>query len=353
MPDTRAPLGRGAGFAAGDGGAGHRLWAVDAGGSRTRLLLDDGTRWEGATVNPASVGAAAAMDTLAGLLGRAAHHLGGAPSTGWVATAAVADGDPSRYAEQVAAVADRAGITGTIVVSRDITPLLSAPPLRGRGLVVVCGTGSAVVADSGSGAQVAVGGCEYLGSDEGSGYALGLAGLRAAVRAFDGRAAPTVLGARLCEQASSRAPRQAAGAPQDIRALARSLAASPFPKRAVAALAPEVSRCWLDGDDTATRLVEAALDDLADAARAGRDRAELTGNWQAVLVGGVFQGCPPFAEQFASRLARLGMTGPAVIPGDSAAVVLDALAAWRHEGRRRALGDARVIELPAPAGALP
>jgi N-acetylglucosamine kinase-like BadF-type ATPase len=332
----------------GPDGGGQRLWAVDAGGSRTRLLLDDGTRRESGSVNPASVGVAAARDTLAGLLAHAARHLGGASSSGWIATASVPDGDTSRHTEQVAAVAAEVGLTGTIVVSRDITPLLYAPPLRGRGLVVICGTGSAVIASDGRGPGTSVGGCEYLGSDEGSAYALGLEGLRAAVRASDGRAAPTRLGARLCEQASGDAPGEVAGGVggvDDVRVLARRLAARPFPKRAVAALAPVVCRSWLDGDETAARVVEGALDDLTDAARAGRVEAGLTGAWRAVLVGGVFLGCPPYAEAFASRLATLGMTGPPAIPDDSAAVVLDALTAWRQGGSRGSLGDARVVGL--------
>ncbi|MYW04695.1 hypothetical protein GT354_41790, partial [Streptomyces sp. SID3343] len=73
------------------------------------------------------------------------------------------------------------------------------------------------------GPPVVIGGCEYLGSDEGSAYALGLAGLRAAVRGLDGRGPATALFA-------------AAGP----RELARRLAGEPFPKAAVAELAPQV-----------------------------------------------------------------------------------------------------------------
>ncbi|MEU2226744.1 BadF/BadG/BcrA/BcrD ATPase family protein [Streptomyces sp. NPDC018347] len=340
----------------GPGGAhaGTRLWAVDAGGSRTRLLFDDGTRWEGGTANPASVDTETADGALAELLGRAARHLGGAPANGWIATASFADGDTAQQAARVAAVAARAGLTGTVVVSRDTAPPLYAPPLRGRGLVVVCGTGSAVVASSGHpGSHASVGGCEYLGSDEGSGFALGLAGLRAAVRASDGRGTPTGLGARLCAHAADPATDRArGGGDEDVRTLARRLAADPFPKRAVAALAPAVCRGWLDGDQTAARIVETALDDLTDAARAGRDGAGLTGTWRAVLVGGVFLGCPPFAEALTSRLAALGMTGRPVVPEDSAAVVLEALAWWRHAGAPPGPGGGHAVELPArvPAG---
>lgn len=321
-------------------------WAVDAGGSRTRVLLDDGTGWETGTVNPASVGAATAQETLAGLLARVAAHVDGVPSAGWIASASIPDEGAALHAAGLAGAAARAGLTGTVVVTRDTAPLLYAPPLRGRGLVVVSGTGSAVVAGDGQGPPVPVGGCEYLGSDEGSAYALGLAGLRAAVRAADGRAAPTALGARLCAQAGADA---SGGRTHDVRALARRLAAEPFPKRAVAALAPAVCRCWLDGDEAAARVVEEALDDLADAARAGRDTAGLTDGWRVLLVGGVFHGCRPFADAFAGRLARLGATGPPLIPADTTEVVLGALSLWQHTGGTHHPAGGHVVDLPEPA----
>ncbi|GAA2136016.1 hypothetical protein GCM10009760_15200 [Kitasatospora kazusensis] len=292
-----------------------RYWAIDAGGSNTTALLDDGTRLRRGSVNPASVGAPAARQELLGLLSELAAHLDDEPATGWLATAAVAAHAPQLELDRITRLADRAGITGTVVISRDVLPLLLAPPLGGRGVAVVCGTGSGFLAGDGHGPPSSVGGCEYLGSDEGSAFALGAAGLRAAVQGADGRGEPTALGPALAEYADA-----------PVRELARRLAAQPFPKAAVAALSPVVCRCWLDGDAVAGRVVAEALDHLVGGVRAARDTAGLTGSWSATLAGGVFRGCPEFATALRGRIVgELGADTPPTVAEDPPALVLAAL----------------------------
>ncbi|MBC3841375.1 hypothetical protein GXW82_16910 [Streptacidiphilus sp. 4-A2] len=188
-------------------------------GSGTTALLDDGTRWRVGSVNHASVGGPAADSALSGLLRAVAGRVGPAPSAGWLATATLRADAPQPELDRLARLAERAGLRGTLVVSRDIVPLLLAPPLGGRGVAVVCGTGSGFLAGDGARPPTSIGGCEYLGSDEGSAFALGLEGLRAAVRGADGRGRPTALGRALAGHA---------GAP--VRELARRLAAEPFPR---------------------------------------------------------------------------------------------------------------------------
>ncbi|MQS15743.1 hypothetical protein F7Q99_26630 [Streptomyces kaniharaensis] len=298
-----------------------RNWVIDAGGSRTTALLDDGTRWREGSVNPASVGASAADHTLLGLLRAIARGLGGGPSTGWLATAGVDADEPQRELDRLGRLAERSGLTGTLVISRDIVPLLLAPPLGGRGVAVVSGTGSGFLASDGIRPPASVGGCEYLGSDEGSAFALGLGGLRAAVRGADGRGAPTALGPALAEHTGSSVPE-----------LARRLAAEPFPKAAVAALSAVVCRCWLDGDAVAARVVRAAITELVGGVRAVRDAAGLTDGWSAALGGGVFHGCPAFAEALCHRIVKeLGADRPPVVVDDPAHAVLAALRAHEHD----------------------
>lgn len=300
-----------------------RFWAIDAGGSGTTALLDDGTRWRRNSVNPASVGAGTAERELADLFRALADATRGDRTRGWLATATVDSEAPAGELDRLAALAGTAGLTGTMIVSRDILPLLAAPPLRGRGVAVVCGTGSGFLSGDGVTAPLSVGGCEYLGSDEGSAFAIGLDGLRAAVRGADGRGPSTVLQTALPS---------AGGSVQD---LARRLAAAPFPKAPVAALASVVTRCWLDGDPVAGAVLRTALDDLLAGVRAARDRAGLTGDWSATLAGGVIRGCPRFAEALRTRITdELGATPPTVID-DPVAAVFAALRA--HEELPEAL----------------
>lgn len=292
-----------------------RYWAIDAGGSSTTALLDDGTRWRQGSVNPASVGAPAAERGLLDLLRALAGRLSGQPASGWLATAALDADAPQRELDRFTRLAGAAGLTGTLVVSRDILPLLLAPPLRGRGVAVVCGTGSGFLAGDGVHAPHSIGGCEYLGSDEGSAFALGLGGLRAAVRGADGRAAPTALGAAIAEHTGASA-----------QELARRLAAQPYPKASVAALSACVCRCWLDGDPVAGEVVGAALGELLHGVRTARDSVRLTEGWSATLTGGVFRGCPEFAEALRTRIAgELGADTPPTVVDDPPGVVLAAL----------------------------
>jgi N-acetylglucosamine kinase-like BadF-type ATPase len=292
-----------------------RYWAIDAGGSGTTALLDDGTRWRRNSVNPASVGAEAAETELAGLFRAIAEATDGHETRGWLATATVDSGAPAAEVDRLADLAGKSGLTGTMVVSRDILPLLAAPPLRGRGVAVICGTGSGILAGDGVSAPLSIGGCEYLGSDEGSAFAIGLDGLRAAVRGADGRGPATALRTALAIGHDS------------VQELARHLAAAPFPKSRVAALAPVITRCWLDGDPVAGTVLRTAQDELLAGVRAARDRAGLRGDWSATLTGGVIRGCPEFAEVLRTRItAELGATPPTVI-ADPVAAVLAALRA--------------------------
>ena len=294
-----------------------RCWAVDAGGSSTTALVDSGERWLRGSVNPASVGAPGADAELKALFTALADELGPRPTFGWLATATVDAGTPEPELDRLAGLAAEAGLAGTLVISRDIVPLLAADPLRGRGVAVVCGTGSGFLAGDGRRPPVSVGGCEYLGSDEGGAFDIGLTGLRAAVRGADGRGPATALGRELTSGGS-------------ITELARALAARPVPKAAVAALAPAVCRCWLAGDQVAGKVIDTALHDLVAGVRAARDRVGLDGDtWSAVLSGGVVRGCREFAATLADRLtAELGTTRPTVVD-DPAGMVLAAAATHR------------------------
>ena len=154
----------------------------------------------------------------------------------WLASASIDRSNAAAELRRCTAAAQAAGLYAELVVTNDVTPLiLGAPPDVGH-VVVVCGTGSAFLATNGRSALVRVGGCEYLGSDEGSAFDLGLRGLRAAVCALDGRGQRTALSELLAAEAGMPVPE-----------LSRKLAGMPFPKAAVAALAPVVLRAWLDG----------------------------------------------------------------------------------------------------------
>jgi N-acetylglucosamine kinase-like BadF-type ATPase len=239
----------------------------------------------------------------------------------------VDQGTAAEETRRCRAAARAANLHAELVISNDVTPLvLDAPPGVGH-VVVVCGTGAGFLATDGRSAPVRVGGCEYLGSDEGSAFDLGLRGLRAAVRGLDGRGRRTVLSDLLAAQAGAPAPE-----------LARWLAGTPFPKSALAALAPVVLRAWLAADPVAGEIVDAAIGELVTGARAARDAAAVGSGWRLSVVGGVVTGCPEFFRRLAAAAACLG-ADPARLISDSAAALLAVL------GR---LADADPVQLSDP-----
>ncbi|MBC3841374.1 hypothetical protein GXW82_16905 [Streptacidiphilus sp. 4-A2] len=81
----------------------------------------------------------------------------------------------------------------------------------------------------------------------------------------------------------------------------------------------------------AAAVVAAALGELVRGVAAGRDAAGLTGGWSVTLGGGVFRGCPQFAEALRTRIvAELGADPPVVVDDPPRAV----LAALRAHGHR-------------------
>jgi N-acetylglucosamine kinase-like BadF-type ATPase len=299
------------------------LYGIDAGGSGTSVRTWNGERWSLPSVNPSSVGQDSSDRSLAGLFSRIRGHAAQAsdrightcvrPAI-WLASASVDRATAAVELRRCAAAARAAGLCAELVVTNDVTPLLlGAPPDVGH-VIAVCGTGSAFLATNGRSAPARVGGCEYLGSDEGSAFDLGLRGLRAAVRGLDGRGQRTALSDLLAAEAGVRVPE-----------LARKLARMPFPKAAVAALAPIVLRAWLSTDAAAADVVDAVIGELAAGIRAARDAAALAPGWRLSVVGGVVIGRPEFFRKLAAAAAGLG-AGPVTLVNEPAAVLLAALA---------------------------
>jgi N-acetylglucosamine kinase-like BadF-type ATPase len=80
-----------------------------------------------------------------------------------------------------------------VTVTNDAEPILAAASPDNIGIALISGTGSLAWGRNADGCVERVGGWGYLFGDEGSGYAIAIAGLRAAVRAADGRGEKTQL----------------------------------------------------------------------------------------------------------------------------------------------------------------
>jgi len=169
---------------------------IDGGGTRTVAVLVDDAGRERARVEGAAgrVDIRAPQDAAAVLidLARAAARDGGADRvTALCAALAGAGREPERTRVEDALRA--AGLAAVTTVVTDAEAAMCDAFGTGPGILLIAGTGSIAWGRGEDGRVARTGGWGHLLGDEGSGYAIGLAALRAVLRAHDGRGLPTRL----------------------------------------------------------------------------------------------------------------------------------------------------------------
>jgi glucosamine kinase len=173
---------------------------------------------------------------------------------------------------------------------------------QGPGLLLVAGTGSVGRGRGPGGSETRVGGWGPMLGDEGSGYALGLEGLREVVRAADGRGLDTRLTATLLADLglSIEGPGDEVG-----HLLVEWIAGAS--RDEVARLAPRVVETATEGDLVAATLVAGAVDALVRHAAALGDEL---GPWpdppRVALAGGLLAPGRPLCAPLTEALAAAG-----------------------------------------------
>jgi glucosamine kinase len=295
---------------------------IDGGATRTRaVVLVDGVPRGRATVRSASAyhrgpDDAAAVAAEAARAALAAAGLAG-PVDALGAGLAGAD-DPS-VRQRLQGALDAAGLARVVAIDHDAAAALAGGLALQPGVVVVAGTGSIAFGIDASGRRARAGGWGPLLDDEGSGYAVGRAALRAAMRAFDGRGPATALAeavrARFClvSLASLKIPARALSVDE------------------IAALAPLAVEAARGGDAVAAGILTAAGEALAAmvvavARQLGWERAPFA----LVAVGGLFEAGDLLRAPLLRALAAAGCTArlqPARFPPEIGAALLAAQAA--------------------------
>ena len=229
---------------------------VDGGGTRTRvLLLARDCATAGRAEGPASLARphhpAPAARVVADTVRRAARTAGaGLPLAAVWAGLAGAGRASARRALEAALRSER--VARAVRVGTDVEAALHDAFGGGSGVVVVAGTGSAVLGAAQDGRRLRVGGWGGVMGDEGGGHHIGVSALRAIAAAADRRAPPTALTAAVLDALGLDWPRQ-------LPAWAESAA-----KADIAALAPLVIRAARSGDGPADAVLRRALDALAN-----------------------------------------------------------------------------------------
>ncbi len=183
--------------------------------------------------------------------------------------------------------------TGNITLSSDIT-IAHAGALDGSpGVVIAAGTGSVALAINKAGESALCDGWGYLLGDDGSGYAIGRAGLAAALREHDGRAGSPEL-RRLAEQRFGA-----------LEELPTTIHQSDNPPRFIATFTPDVAAAAQGCDPIATAIWESAARSLAATAMAAGNRVFSVGQrFDVATVGGLFDAGILLMEPFQEKLRR-------------------------------------------------
>jgi N-acetylglucosamine kinase-like BadF-type ATPase len=271
-----------------DGGAtGSRALALDAAGrERGRADGPPAPVWDGDTGEAVAVVASLVRDVAAAA--------GSGPVARVVVGLAGAGRSPARDAVRAALV--ERGVAPAVDVVSDGDVAYHDAFGAGAGILLLSGTGSMALGRSAAGREARAGGWGALLGDEGSGWALGVHGLRAVARAADGRGPATALTAALL-------PALALRSAPDLIAWVRGRS-----KRDVAALAPLVLQAAAAGDPVAIALRDDAARELAGAADAVRRALE---PWDAppsvALVGGLIAAGGLLRARVEAELAALSV----------------------------------------------
>lgn len=279
------------------------LMGIDGGGSKTLALLTDETgrvlgRGAAGASNFQVIGHQAAQAAIQAAMSASWRDAGLAlqPLSGLCLGLAGVDrpGERALFQQWVAQIQPQA----QVAVANDAELVLAAGTPAGWGLALICGTGSIVYGRSPAGQVARADGWGHLLGDEGSGYAIGLAALRAIMRAYDRRGPATALSeAILGRWGLASAPDLVPRVYQELRG-----------KHEIAALASTVEAVVDHGDPVAQHILASAGQELALAAQAVVQRLELVASIPCALAGGVIVAGRQVRQQFETAVARLGLT---------------------------------------------
>jgi N-acetylglucosamine kinase-like BadF-type ATPase len=214
----------------------------------------------------------------------------------------IAGVDREQDADAVRGIMRRIGYKARVLIVNDALVALEAGAPGKPGVVLVAGTGSIAYGRNAHNQSARAGGWGYVLGDEGSGYWIGRAALRAVLREADRRGPKTQLTGLLLHYYG--VPRA-----QDLIAQVYQGALRPA---AIASLAQCVQGAFNNGDEVAIGILRNAADQLESAAVSVARRLELIGTeFPIVLSGGIFRAVPWLDDELRRRLP---LASPRAVP---------------------------------------
>jgi N-acetylglucosamine kinase-like BadF-type ATPase len=265
--------------------SGGLLLAVDAGGTKTSAWIvdpsrsdDDRTLGRGRSTagNPLSVGieeSTRAIAEAARLARKDAGQSNLAVSRAILSVAGSANGEIS---QQLIRWTRETKFADRVAVVSDVLPVLAGGTPQCSGVAVISGTGSVAFGRGADGRTALCGGWGYLLGDEGSGYAIGRAGLQLLLETLEAKAPPKPLAETLRKALNVNA----------VTELTRSIYSDEDVRRAIAAIAPLVIDAADADDPDARAILGTAAKELAKLVVRAAQAVGLAGGPLALALGG-------------------------------------------------------------------
>ncbi|MGB3636326.1 MAG: BadF/BadG/BcrA/BcrD ATPase family protein [Rivularia sp. (in: cyanobacteria)] len=182
-----------------------------------------------------------------------------------------------------------------IIISHDALIALVGGVGNDVGIVVAAGTGSIVFGRNHRGETKRVGGWGYILGDEGGAYKIAVAGMQAALKAYDGREIST----SLVEDFKNNLGLN------NIEELIEIIYRSGYGVKDIAALAPIVDNAAFEGDEVANLIIDDAVDELVKATVTVINEIFVEGEFlEVVTTGSVWKGKSKIWERFVSCISR-------------------------------------------------
>jgi N-acetylglucosamine kinase-like BadF-type ATPase len=223
----------------------------------------------------------------------------------------------------VRGIMKRIGYKARVLVVNDALVALEAGAPGRPGVVIISGTGSICYGRNADGRAARSGGWGYVLGDEGSGYWIGRAALRAVLREADQRGRATALTPLLLAHFGV----------DRAQGLIHEVYHTTLKPPAIGALAKSVQAAFSEGDAVAIGILRGAADELEASALSVARRLGLVGTaFPFVLAGGIFRAVPWLEQELARRLPVASPRSRAILLDREPAVGAVALAVQDAHG---------------------
>jgi len=268
---------------------------IDAGGTKTVCLLADEqgqiiSRARGEGANLQAAGELQVEKILHKVMDEA---IDGRPIAPAAICLGIAGVDRPNDAATVRSIMKRIGYNSRVLIVNDALIALETGAPGQPGVVIISGTGSIAYGRNAAGEAARAGGWGYVLGDEGSGYWIGRAALRAVLRAADERGPATVLTSMLLEHFNVSQP----------QLLLHEVYHQQLKPSEIGALAQCVHAAFLQGDSAAIGILRGAAEELEGGALSvARRLGMIYESFGFILSGGIFRAVPSLEQELTRRL---------------------------------------------------